>query len=682
MKRTARNITSIAFLFFSLSMGAKAQESDPRTMIEAIIEAQLENIDEETDAALIVEDLERLIENPININATNANELSKLYLLDPIQINRLLEYVKSYGPVYSVFELATVEGLSPVLLQKIEPFIEFGPQQVEQPPLKDQLKYGRHELLLRSLGTLQKARGYKENDEGVSPYEGNRFRYYSRYHFEAGDKLTAGITSEKDPGEAFFKGSNKSGFDYYSGYISVKLNDTFEKIIVGDFIVRSGQGLALWQGYTMGKSINVLAVSKTGQGLRPYTSVDENAFFRGTAGALRFGKTKLILYYSRKNIDGNIETGEDGKVYFTSLQSSGYHRTESEIADENSVKTQDAGAVLSFNFQNFKIGGNFAYQQFDKPLIRSQQLYNRFRFSGSENYTGSIDYLFSKGKYQLFGEAAISKSKGTALLQGAVIRLHDQISFSALARHFEKNYHALWANTFSEGSNVNNESGIYLGTRILPTKRVTLSVYSDMYRSNWINYSTIGPSKGWDIMAQADFKLSDKISFYLRYKNEEKDQKYKSDAFYVDLPEKAKKIRFHFDAQLLENLKSRTRFEYANFKHSFGENGYLVYQDLQYNSPKFPLNLSARLAWFATESYNSRIYAYENDLLYTFSVPAYYGKGFRTYLNLKYAVSKQFECWLKLANTHWTDRETISSGYNKIDGNNKTELKIQLRLKF
>ncbi len=682
MKKTARNIVPIAALFLILSMGAKAQESDPRTMIEAIIEAQLENIDEETDAALIIEDLEQLLENPININATNANELSKLYLLDPIQINRLLEYVKSYGPVYSVFELATVEGFSRDLLQKIEPFIEFGPQKAEQPLLKDQLKYGRHELILRSLGTLQKTRGYKKSEEGVSPYEGNRFRYYSRYRFEAGEKLSAGITSEKDPGEAFLKGSNKNGFDYYSAHISVKLNDTFEKIIVGDFIVRSGQGLALWQGYTMGKSINVLAVSKTGQGLRPYTSVDENAFFRGTAGTLRFGKTKLILYYSRKNIDGNIETDGDGKVYFTSLQSSGYHRTESEITDENSVKTQDAGAVLSFNFRNFKVGGSFVYQQFDKPLIRSPQLYNRFRFSGSENYTASIDYLFNKGKYQFFGEAAISKSKGVAFVQGAVARLNDQISFAAQLRHFDKNYHALWGNTFSEGTSVNNESGLYFGTKILPAKHITLSAYSDMYRSKWATFSTFGPSKGWDILTQADVRLSRKHTFYICYKNEEKDQKYKSDNQYINLPEQTQKVRLHFNAQLSEQLKSRTRFEYAHYKHAESENGYMIYQDFQYTPAKLPLNLSVRAAWYDTESYNSRIYAYENDLLYTFSVPAYYGKGFRTYLNAKYSISNHFECWLKFANTRWTDRETISSGYNEINGKCKTELKIQLRLKF
>ena len=678
--RNVRNILIGLFLFFTLA--TKAQDQDPRSMIESILESHLDKIEEETDVALIIEDLESLLEHPININSSRAAELSKLYLLDEIQIARLLEYVKNFGPVYSIFELNTIEGFTPDLLQKMEPFIKFGSIPEKQLTLNEQIKYGRHELLLRSLGTLQKAKGYSEKEDGTIPYEGNRFRYYSRYRFEVRDKLSAGFTAEKDPGESFFKNSNKQGFDYYSGHISIKLNNTVEQIIVGDFLVRAGQGLTLWQGYTTGKSVDVLAVSKNGQGLRPSTSVNENAFFRGAATSLCFGKSRLILFYSRKNSDGNIEADENGKKIFTSLQTSGYHRTNSEIEDEKSVKTCDAGAVLSFNFPNLKTGANFVYQQFDIPFIRGPQLYNQFLFSGSENYTGSIDYLLSKGKYQLFGEAALSKSKGIAFTQGAVARLNDQISFSALFRHFDKNYHALWANTFAEGTNVNNETGMYFGTRLLPVKFVTLSVYSDLYRSNWANYSTIGPSKGWDILAQADIRFSQKYSFYLRFKNEEKDQKFKSEKHYINIPEHTRKIRLHFDAQLSETVKSRTRLEYVHFTHHSNDNGFMIFQDIQFEPVNFPMNLSARIAYFDTESYDSRIYAYENDLLYTFSVPTYYGKGIRTYLNLKYIFTKHFEGWLKFANTHWTDRDIISSGYNEINGSNKTELKIQLRLKF
>ncbi|WP_167617809.1 helix-hairpin-helix domain-containing protein [Maribellus sediminis] len=680
MKALLKNIVTL--LAITLSFSVAAQENNPQQMIEAIIESHLENIEEGTDVALIIEDLESLLEHPININSTNTDELSKLYILNPVQINNLLEYVKSFGPVYSIYELNVIDGLTPDILQKMEPFVEFGPAEEQKPTLKQELKNGRHEAILRGLGTLQKARGYQEKEDGTTPYEGNRDRYYARYHYQTREKFSAGFTAEKDPGEAFFQGSNKQGFDYYSAHISVKPGKTVRQFVVGDFLVRAGQGLTLWQGYTTGKSSDILSISKTGQGIRPYTSVNENAFFRGATATLDLGKLTLSIFGSHKKADGNIESNENGIEHFTSLQTSGYHRTQSEIDDEKSVSTSDAGSVLSLHFNHLKIGANLVYQHFDMPYIRSDQLYNQFRFSGDENYSGSIDYLFSKGKYQLFGEAAMSKSKGKAVVQGAVARVNDQLSFSALFRHFDKNYHALWANTFADGTNTSNESGLYFGTRILPVKFVTLSVYSDVYQSKWINYSTAGPSNGWDIFAQADVRISDSFSFYLRFKNEEKNNKFKADKIYIDIPERTQKLRLHFDYRLSDEINLKTRLEHVFYTEENSENGFMIFQDIQYSPEKLPFNLNARFAWFSTESYDSRIYAYENDLLYTFSVPAYYGKGFRTYLNLKYSFSKNLECWLKFANTHWTDRDVISSGYNEIEGNNKTELKMQLRLKF
>ena len=680
MRKLKRHIISLLFLLIVLATAA--QNDTPDQLIESILESQLDKIEEGTNVALIIEDLEYFLEHPVNINATSASELARLYLLNEIQIQKLLDYVASYGPVYSIYELKTVDGFTPNLLQKLQYFIEFGPEEQERQTLKEQLKYADNQLLLRTLGNLQKARGYKVKDDGTIPYEGNRFRYYTRYNFRAGDKLSAGFTAEKDPGEAFFNGSNNHGFDYYSGHISFKLNETFENISLGDYLVRSGQGLVMWQGYTTGKSENVLGISKTGQGVRAYISVDENFYFRGAAGTVKLGDSRLSLFYSHKNADGNLVYNDSIVSHFSSLQTSGYHRTESEIADEKTVNFTNFGGVFTHNFNHLKLGTTLVVQQFSEPFIRSDQLYNQFRFSGTDNYTAGADYLFSKNNYTLFGEAAISKSKGKAVTQGAIVHLNDQLGFSTLFRHFDKDYQAFWANTMAEGSNISNESGLYFGVRFLPARFVTLSAYSDVYQSEWFNYSTAGPARSWDIFTQADFQISEKFSAYLRFKNEEKDQKFKNENRYINLPERVQKLRFHLQYQASETILLKTRAEHVYYKGEKSENGFLLFQDIQFKPKEFPLNLAARLAWFSTESYSSRIYAYENDILYAFSIPAYYGEGFRSYLNLKYQPAKKIECWLKLANTWWTDRETISSGYNEIAGHHKTELKFQLRLKF
>lgn len=659
-----------------------AQNTESTKIVETIIEGQLENLDRGTDVGLIIEDLEELAENPLNINSTNETELSRLYVLNDIQIQKLLHYLQEYGPAYSIFELATIDGFSPELLSSISPFIFFGEPDTQKQSFRESLKYSKQQILLRGLGTLQKAKGYIQKEDKTIPYEGNQHRYYARYRFEAKDNFSAGITAEKDPGEAFFSGSNKSGFDFYSGHLSAKLSPTIENITIGDFLVRSGQGLVLWQEYSMGKSENILNISKTNRGIRPFTSVEENLYFRGIAATLNLNNAKLSLYYSNKKADGNIVSADSSNLFFTSLQTSGYHRTINEIEDEKAVQDQNAGGILTWNFNHLKVGTTFSHQKFNLPFIRSSQLYNQYRFSGTQNFTGGVDYLFNKGQYQFFGEAALSKSKGKAFLQGGVAQLHDQLSFSFLFRHFDKDYHAYWSNTFTEGSSTNNETGIFFGTKILPVKFVSISAYSDFYQSRWINYSTAGPSQGFDIFTQANFTFSQNFEFYFRYRNEEKDHKFAENERFVNLPVQVQKLRFHVQIKPNEKITLKTRAEGSFYKGTENENGIVVFQDFQYAANRLPINLSTRVAWFRTDSYNSRIYAYENDLLYTFSIPAYFGKGFRTYLNAKFGINKNLDLWFKIANTSWTDRDSISSGNNTINGNNKTELKFQLRLKI
>ena len=168
----------------------------------------------------------------------------------------------------------------------------------------------------------------------------------------------------------------------------------------------------------------------------------------------------------------------------------------------------------------------------------------------------------------------------------------------------------------------------------------------------------------------------------MRYKNEEKDYKRKNEYFYFNEKERIQKTRLHLTIQPSEHLKLKTRAEYVFVNGIEREHGLLLFQDFQYNIHNKNINLSIRQAWFHSTDYAARIYAYENDVLYAFSIPPYYGKGFRQYFYIHHKITKKLEWWLKIANTFWTDRNTVGSGYYEIAGNTKTELKIQLRLKF
>lgn len=117
---------TIPVLLAAISKIALAQNGGAETQIETIIESIIEQLGEEADAALIIEDIEEFAANPLNINTATREQLSRLHLLDDIQIQKLLEYLKTFGPAITIYELNTIDGFSPELLMKMEPFIRFG----------------------------------------------------------------------------------------------------------------------------------------------------------------------------------------------------------------------------------------------------------------------------------------------------------------------------------------------------------------------------------------------------------------------------------------------------------------------------------------------------------------------------------------------------------------------------
>ena len=72
-----------------------------------------------------------------------------------------------------------------------------------------------------------------------------------------------------------------------------------------------------------------------------------------------------------------------------------------------------------------------------------------------------------------------------------------------------------------------------------------------------------------------------------------------------------------------------------------------MYQDLLIKPKNSPLSATARIALIDTDDFESRIYAFENDLLYRFRIPAYYGQGYRSYLNLRYRTTRRLTLELR-----------------------------------
>ena len=435
-----------------------------------------------------------------------------------------------------------------------------------------------------------------------------------------------------------------------------------------------------------------MLVKRSAQGLKPYASVDESRFLRGGGIAMQFGKIEATAFYSYNNVDANISLEDsssvDGEVLeITSIQQTGFHRTFNELQDKDAITQQQMGGHLAYKTRRLDIGITGVHSELNTDFVPSLQTYSQFRNSENQLTNIGLDYNWIYKNFNFFGEYAQSIDGGSAFVSGALINLDASLALALLYRDYDRDFHAISSAGIGEGSTVENEKGMLMGIVAKPLKKITISAYYDQFVFPWLKYQINAPSKGYQYLAQLTYKPSKKMEMYVRIR--ERDKQKNTD---VDLEEgidylvheKQTNYRFHYSYKISESFKIKGRVELVNYDKEENpyETGFLIYQDIIYKPLSSPFSFSFRYGIFDTESYNSRIYAYESDVLYAFSIPAYYNRGTRTYLTVKYKIKRGIDLWLRYGATFYDNIDVISSGLEEIQGSTKSEIKAQLRFKF
>lgn len=650
-----------------IAVFSSAQNQVVTRITEDLLESLGENLGDESDVQEILDELEQYRQSPLNLNTATYDDLLKLPLLSENQARNLLAYRDKTGTIYSIFELTAVDGFNVELLQNLEPFVRF-----DEDLAISAKHFGSTDILTRA------TRSFSTEPSDQSKYEGSSEKWYLRIKHRS-DRIEFGYVGEKDPGEAFFKSSNKYGFDYNSAFANFRIGRNENRLFVGDYHVRFGQGLVAWQGFSMGKSAETTQVSRTQQGIRSYASTDENQFFRGMSGRFQWRQVAFYPFVSVHKMDANIDT-LNGQPYFGAFQTSGYHRTGSEIDNERSVSQVVSGGHITYSFGQWAFGTTLVYSQFNAFLDRSDDPYNQFLPEGKSFVAGSFDWKGTYCKMYFFGEGAFLENSGKAIVAGIMTKPAQNAELSLVYRNFGKTYFSLFSNAFSESSRINDEQGLYLGLKIFPAAHWTLQGYADLFRHRWLKYTTAAPSEGNEFLLQVSYSPSRTTSYYLRYFQEDKDQRLIDGRLRYNESQLIRRIRLNFSRDLSEQFGVKSRIEFSTYSKVSAEKGMVILQDFDFKPLNKAFALNGRLAYFSTDGYNSRLYAYENDLLYSFSVPALYNKGFRCYFNYRKDLNERFSFWLKLAATH--QLKSIDINGETVGAATKTEVKIQLRYQF
>ncbi|MEI6454664.1 MAG: helix-hairpin-helix domain-containing protein [bacterium] len=663
-----------------------------QSQVEDVIEKMLERDEQITDVSEILEDAGLGETNPVNLNLADPEELKKIPGFDERKVRFFLDYRKNYGEILSVNELAAIPGFDSTFLRSIGPYIIIKPLP-KTPPItpKNLVKLTRHDLLLRYGQIFPKSKGYVIHDTATSEpavgYPGYPQRYYFRYTATYFDRLRIGFAGEKDPGEQFFRGAQSMGMDFYSGFISLTNTGWLKNLVIGNFRAGFGQGLTFGTGLSGGTMPGFTPGSITAGSVKGTLSMSEGNYLRGIAATAQFKRFSVTGFFSWHRRDGNITvtdtvTGEAVEV--SSMQSSGLHRTEAELEDRNSISELIAGGNVNFTGNFFRIGLTGYYLRWSGLLARQDEPYKLFSLYGKENANFGMDYQIKLRKVYLFGEISRSANGGIAWLAGLVTDPDPRVKITCLVRNYQPGYQNLFSNSFGQQSMNVNEQGLYFNISAGLHSKLSLATYADIYRFPWLKYGINSPSYGFECGIQATSPVTRVFLLSVRF-------------FYIispistpgDVPVipetgefRRQNLRFMATWNPVPAILLRSRFE-VNMTRGGPEgwhSGYLFYQDISLKPERFPASFVLRYAFFNIPGYSQRIYTYEPEVLLGYSVPSFFGNGYRICLLVSGKVTRNLSWWIRGAMTEYHDRDVMGSGLDEITGNKKYELSVQLLL--
>jgi hypothetical protein len=253
-------------------------------------------------------------------------------------------------------------------------------------------------------------------------------------------------------------------------------------------------------------------------------------------------------------------------------------------------------------------------------------------------------------------------------------------------RKYNPSYQSIYNNAFGEYGDGRNETGLYSGVSLKPSKYWQLNLYMDIYKSPWLRYLVDAPSQGTDYLAELQYNPSKQTQLYVRYHNESKQTNLSEATLRVDYPlaNQRQQLRFHARYPMSAKLTGNSRLELVVFADGIGreQKGTLIFQDIQYSSKLQRVSVSGRVALFTVDDYAARVYATETDVLYQYSVPMYQNSGLRALVVVHYSVHKHLDCWVKCSRTTYSNVQQIGSGLDQINGHTLTDIRLQARWRF
>lgn len=624
------------------------------------------------------EDLEEMAQHPVNLNTATREELERMPFLTASQVEDILFYIYRYGQLMSMSELTLISSIDWYQRQLMSCFFFVADDGSKPafPSLKNIAQYGKHEVM----GMLKVPFYERKGDaSGTGGYLGYPYKHGLRYQFRYGNSVKLGLVASQDAGEPFFGGRNTMGYDFYSFYLQVKNLGRWKNITLGRYRLNVGLGLILNNDFGFGKLSALTSLGRSSSCIiRGHSSRSSANYLQGAAATYTLLKgLELTGFLSYRQIDATLSA--DGGGIKTILKT-GLHRTVNEIAKQKIASNTLVGGNISYRHQGWHIGGTAFYTSFSLPLTPNKsQLYKRFAPEGNAFWNASISYGYISHRLTLSGETATGDCGSIATLNAASYLCSDHFTLMALHRFYSARYYSLFSNSFSEGSDVQDENGVYLGFTWIPAHHWSITAYSDFAYFAWPKYQTRESTQSWDNLVNILFQPSRVLTVGGRFRYKDKAGTTTGRLrLYATISQKRWSAKTSLDYTM-----SQTESAMKNEGDELSK-GYMVSEHIgwEWKWKQLKGTLRGCLGYFHTSDFASRIYAYEPGLLYQMSFGSYYGEGIRYALVARSEIGSHLLLIAKLGTTDYFDRSHISSGLQEISRSSQSDLEIQVKWKW
>ncbi|MDX1545950.1 MAG: helix-hairpin-helix domain-containing protein [Rhodothermales bacterium] len=662
-----------------------AQPATDSAFADPILGAVLDVYDTDADAEPLAELLSEWMEHPLDVNTADAALLARLPHLGPALARAIVRHRDRHGPFPALDALEAVEGFSAERVAAARPFLTVHTPAPARPRL-------RVEGLQRIGRRIDLGRGYRP-DSNRTRYAGSPDRLYTRIRIRRG-RIRLGLALDKDAGESlrWDPSTRAFGFDHVAGFAALEGIGRLDRLVVGDFNTLFGQGVLFWRSSALGKSReSVRAVVRSGTGVRGQASAEEDRYLRGLGATLRVaGPLRATFFVSQRRLDGRLRAdpsgGADPPSQTATLARGGLHRTPGEIAGRGVVTERLTGGALTMSAGSVTAGLSGFHSRYAPPLAAGEAADARYRLAGASTSGGSAFGGAVLGAFYPFGEIAVTGAGSVGGIGGVTVQMPPHGALVLLVRNYARGFASPHGYAFGERNGVTqNEAGWYAGLDLHPAPGWRLAAYFDLYRFPWARFGVPRPAGGHEALVFVERAPRQwlRISAQLRHETRDAgapapDPTGRSlDAL---REETRQSVRLHADYLHSPALRLRARLELvrAATPGLMDAVGRLLYQDVRWQ-PAPRLRFDARVALFDVDRYAARVYTFEDDLTYTFSVPAFSGRGQRSYLRVGWRLGPALTVEGKAAMTRYEDAETVGSGLDAVAGNRMREVRLQVR---